>query len=130
MNLSMVTSTRVAAVGGGSAAELAWSMLGIRTKSVPAATIKRLNARMRTAYQGGLYVSSVRSGSPADQQKIQAGDILLGIHGWQTTSVDDLTGILEHPDMQDGPRAKFYLVRRDLTLYGHMQIATRPTKRF
>ena len=57
-----------------------------------------------------------------------AGDVLLGIHGWQTSSMKDLAGILEHPDIQRGPRAKFYLVRREQTLFGHMELArNRPT---
>jgi serine protease Do len=82
---------------------------------------------MRTKYRGGLYVTAVRPGSAADQQSIIPGDVLLGIHGWQTSSMKDLAGILEHPDIQRGPRAKFYLVRREQTLFGHMELAAQPT---
>ncbi|MDB4676624.1 trypsin-like peptidase domain-containing protein [bacterium] len=101
----------------------AWDVIGIRTNKVTDANMRRLNYRMRTKYQGGLYVSEVRRGSPADKQGILKGDVLLGIHGWQTTSLTDLAGILEHPDMQEGPRAKFYLVRREQTLFGHLELA-------
>ena len=101
----------------------AWQVLGIRSKPVSQAAMKRLNTRMRAAYRGGLYITSVRKGSTAAEQGIQVGDVLLGIHGWQTATLDDLQGILEHPDMQRGPRAKFYLVRREQTLFGHMQLA-------
>jgi serine protease Do len=104
---------------------IAWDVLGIRAKSVADSTIRRLNSRMRTNYRGGLYISAVRRGSPADDQGIQPGDVLLGIHGWQTSSMTDLAGILEHPDMQSGPRAKFYIVRREQTLFGHLQLAAR-----
>ena len=110
-----------------SLSDMAWSVIGIRAKSVAPSAIKRLNTRMRTNYRGGLYVSSVRSGSAADKQGIQVGDVLLGIHGWQTATMSDLQGILEHPDIQKGPRAKFYLVRREQTLFGHMQLASQPT---
>jgi serine protease Do len=106
--------------------ERAWSVIGIQAKPVNAATMRRLNTRMRTNYTGGLYITAVRPGSAADQQGIAAGDVLLGIHGWQTTSLNDLAGILEHPDMQQGPRAKFYLIRREQTLFGHLQLATQP----
>ena len=88
--------------------------------------MRRLNSRMRTNYTGGLYITAVRPGSAADQQGISQGDVLLGIHGWQTTTMKDLAGILEHPDMQRGPRAKFYLIRREQTLFGHMQLASQP----
>ncbi|TWT79913.1 putative periplasmic serine endoprotease DegP-like precursor [Planctomycetes bacterium CA13] len=106
--------------------ELAWSTIGIQARPVADSTVRRLNSRMRTKYRGGLYITSVRSGSPADQQGISAGDVLLGIHGWQTASLSDLAGILEHPEMQRGPRAKFYIVRKEQTLFGHLQIAAQP----
>lgn len=109
-----------------SVAELAWSVLGIQAKPVPDSTMRRLNARMNTKYGGGLYITGIRPGSAADQQGIVAGDVLLGIHGWQTSTMKDLAGILEHPDMQRGPKAKFYLVRREQTLFGHLQLAAQP----
>ncbi len=110
-----------------SVTDLAWSALGIQAKPVSEATMRRLNQRMKTPYRGGLYISAVRPGSAADQQGITVGDVLLGIHGWQTASMKDLAGILEHPDMQRGPKAKFYLVRGVQTLYGHIQLAAQPT---
>jgi serine protease Do len=107
--------------------ELAWSIIGVQAKPVPDSTMRRLNSRMRTRYRGGLYVTAVKSGSAAEQQGIIPGDVLLGIHGWQTSSMKDLAGILEHPDIKDGPRAKFYLVRREQTLFGHMELAAHPS---
>ena len=106
--------------------ELAWNIIGVQAKPVADSTMRRLNSRMRTKYRGGLYVTSVKPGSPADQQGIMSGDVLLGIHGWQTSSMKDLAGILEHPDIKRGPRAKFYLVRREQTLFGHMELAAHP----
>ena len=110
----------------GDISNLAWDVIGVRAKSVSSSAIQRLNTRMRTSYRGGLYITAVKPGSAADDQGIQVGDVLLGIHGWQTATIDDLQGILEHPDIQRGPRAKFYLVRREQTLFGHMQLASQP----
>src|SRR5690606_35032590 len=104
MDLAMRTEQVSGAVGGG-VEELAWSLIGIQARPVAESTIRRLNTRMRTKYRGGLYIASVRPGSPADQQGISTGDVLLGIHGWQTSNMADLAGILEHPDMQRGPKA-------------------------
>ncbi|TWU17576.1 Periplasmic serine endoprotease DegP precursor [Novipirellula galeiformis] len=122
MDLAMRTEQVSGAVAGG-VEELAWSLIGIQARPVADSTIRRLNTRMRTKYRGGLYIANVRPGSPADQQGISTGDVLLGIHGWQTSNMADLAGILEHPDMQRGPKAKFYIVRREQTLFGHLQIA-------
>jgi serine protease Do len=110
-----------------STTELAWSVIGIQAKHVTESTMRRLNSRMRTNYRGGLYITAVRPGSAADQNGVTPGDVLLGIHGWQTSSMKDLAGILEHPDIRRGPRAKFYLVRREQTLFGHMELAAQPT---
>ena len=111
----------------GSVTDLAWQVLGVRAKTVADSTMRRLNGRMRTNYRGGLYITAVRAGSPADEQGMIAGDVLLGIHGWQTSSLQDLAGILEHPDIQRGPKAKFYIVRREQTLFGHLQLAAQPS---
>lgn len=106
--------------------DAAWQMVGVRVKAVKPSTMQRLNARMRTKYRGGLYITAVRPDSAAAEQGIQVGDVLLGIHGWQTASMNDLAGILEHPEIQSGPKAKFYIVRREQTLFGHLQFAAMP----
>lgn len=104
-------------------ADLAWEVVGIRARPVTEANMKRLNARMRTKYQGGLYLTAIRPGSAAARQGMEVGDVLLGIHGWQTSNLEDLAGVLEHPDVRRGPRAKFYIVRSERTLFGHLQLA-------
>ncbi|MCO8123746.1 trypsin-like peptidase domain-containing protein [Stieleria sp. TO1_6] len=124
MELAVATSQSTG-TDSGSPSETAWAVIGIRAKPVGQSAMSRLNARMRTPYRGGLYITAVRPGSAAAEEGIQVGDVLLGIHGWQTASVSDLAGILEHPDMRQGPRAKFYIVRREQTLYGHFQLASR-----
>lgn len=104
-------------------AAMAWQVIGIAVRPAGEAMTNQMNSRLRTNYRGGLVVTAVRPGSAADQQRILVGDMLLGIHSWQTASLADLAGILEHPEIRQGSRAKFYLVRRDQTLYGHMQLA-------
>ncbi|MGB7344693.1 MAG: trypsin-like peptidase domain-containing protein [Pirellulaceae bacterium] len=127
LNLQMGTQL-AAKPSAGSFADLSWAVIGVRAKAVSPTAMSRLNTRMQTNHRGGLYVTAVRPGSSAAQQGIQVGDVMLGIHGWQTATLDDLQGILEHPDMQRGSRAKFYLVRREQTLYGHMQLAAQPQR--
>lgn len=101
----------------------AWQVVGIKARPLGDSALRRINSRMRTPYKGGLYITSVRSGSAAGKQGIMAGDVMLGIHGWQTSTLDDLDTILEHPEVRRGPKAKFFIIRREQTLYGHMQLA-------
>ena len=84
---------------------------------------------MGTPYKGGLQITAVRNGSEAAARGIQLGDVLVGIHEYQTTSINDLAGILDHPDIKQGSRAKFYVVRREQTLFGHFQLAARDKNR-
>ncbi len=122
-SIAMQTETaRPSATGN----ELAWKVIGIQTKPVPDASIRRMNTRMKTNYLGGLMITAVRPGSAADAQGIQAGDVLLGIHGWQTSSMSDLVGILEHPEIKSGPKTKFFIVRREQTYSGLLQLAAQP----
>jgi serine protease Do len=122
-----VTAQAPSNLASKSGSQRAWAMIGVKVQSVPETTIRRLNARMRTKYRGGLLITAVRPGSAAEQQGIANGDVLLGIHGFETTSLSGLASILEQPELQRGPRAKFYLVRREETLFGYMRLAAMPT---
>jgi len=105
-------------------AALAWQVIGVAVRPAGDSFTRRMNSELNTSYRGGLLITDVRKGSAADEQGMRVGDVLLGIHSWQTSSLNDLAGILEHPEIQSGPKAKFYIVRRDQTLYGHMQLAS------
>jgi serine protease Do len=110
-------------------ASLAWQVIGVAVRPAGDSFTRRMNSQMQTNYRGGLLITEVRPGSAADQQSLRTGDVLLGIHSWQTSSMADLAEILQHPEIQQGPNAKFYIVRRDQTLYGHMQLAAQPSTR-
>ncbi|MEO1618330.1 MAG: trypsin-like peptidase domain-containing protein [Planctomycetota bacterium] len=129
MELAMTTMDANTVLAGSDPVDAAWAVVGVRVRPVSASVMNRLNQRMGTPYNGGLLITSVRKGSAAARQQIQVGDVLLGIHGWQTASLNDLAGILEHPEIQKGPRAKFYIVRQDSgdtqTFFGHLQLAAR-----
>lgn len=109
---------------GDPASALAWQVIGVSVRPAGESFVRRMNSRLRTNYRGGLIVTDVRPGSAASEQGIAAGDVLLGIHVWQTAAVEDLAEILEQPNIRRGSKAKFFLVRKDQTLYGHLQLAS------
>ncbi|QDS94912.1 Putative serine protease HtrA [Roseimaritima multifibrata] len=114
---------------GARTADLVWQWIGIRTEPLSSAELRRLNQRTATPNQGGLKITSLRSGSPAAHQGIEPGDILLGIHEWRTASLDDLEMIIDHPELQRAPETRFYILRSNKTLYGYMRLADRPVAR-
>jgi serine protease Do len=66
----------------------------------------------------------VRPDGPAAQQGIEAGDILVGMHRWETASPQDIDYIVTRPNLAQMGPLKFYVLRGKTTLYGHLDVAT------
>lgn len=96
-----------------------WEVLGLKLSEVPRSTFQQRNTR----YRGGMYVESVRPGSPAAQEGILPGDILVGMHKWETASQQDIQYIISRPNLAEMGKLKFYVLRGQNTLYGHLSVA-------
>lgn len=99
----------------------AWNLLGIDLSPVSASRFQE----KKTQYRGGLRVARVRANGPAAKQGIQTGDILVGMHKWETVSLDNLDYILSQQEVKGGDPVKFYIVRGKNTLYGHLPVKVR-----
>ncbi|NOX55598.1 MAG: PDZ domain-containing protein [Planctomycetes bacterium] len=99
--------------------EEVWELVGIRATPVSAAH----QELRRYGYRGGMLVTHVRPNSPAAQNGIQVGDILVGLHLWETLNLDNMLYVLHHPQRESFNPVKFYVLRDGEPLYGHMQIA-------
>ena len=104
-------------------ADKSWNTLGLRLAIMDQDEFKSLSTR----YRGGLTVLDVRPGSPAAQQGIRRGDILVGMHIWETISLENIAYILERDDLSKLDSIVFYILRGSDTLYGHMRLAARVT---
>ena len=102
-------------------ADRSWTALGLKLSVMDQAEFSRLNTR----YRGGLTVLDVRPGSPAAQQGIRRGDVLVGMHVWETISLENIAYILERDDLPKLESVVFYIVRGNETLYGHMRLGTK-----
>jgi serine protease Do len=101
-----------------------WDLLGMKLEPVSA----NLFQQYHTRYRGGLSVKAVRPGSPASQQGIRPGDVLVGMHIWETVSLDNVSYILGRPDFDDLGAIKFYILRGNETLYGHLQVSMQTSR--
>lgn len=97
-----------------------WHMLGMTLRPEPRSTFSRRNTR----YRGGMRVVAVREDGPASDQGIREGDILVGMHRWETASDQDIRYIVTRSNVEDLGPVKFYLLRGSETLYGHMSVAS------
>lgn len=96
--------------------ERCWQELGLRVHAVPAAKVQKIQSR----YRGGLLISEVRSDGPAAGQGIREGDILVGLHVWETVATENVGYVLDKArDDNLGP-IKFYVLRDRETLFGHI----------
>jgi len=73
-------------------------------------------------YRGGMRVLSVRKGGPADRNGIRAGDVLVGLHVWETINQDNIDFVLDHPKLGSFSPLKFYILRERETLFGHIAV--------
>ncbi len=104
--------------------DAAWELLGLRVQPTPS----RQFAQLGTKFHGGLTVSAVRPDSPAANQKIRRGDILVGMHRWETTTPDHVAFVLGRVEQGEVRMPlKFYIVRGTETFSGQLIVAQRRT---
>jgi serine protease Do len=99
-----------------------WDVLGLNLSQEPRATFEHRSTR----YRGGMHVDGVRPNSPAAQEGILPGDILVGMHKWETASSQDIQYIISRPNLAQMGKLKFYVLRGQNTLYGHLDVAAKP----
>ncbi len=97
--------------------DMAWTQLGLRLTPIPSSIFRGYHSR----YRGGMKVVAVRSGGPAAQQGIRRGDVLVGMHKWETISDDNISYILNSGEFRSDQSFKFYILRDGETLFGHMR---------
>jgi serine protease Do len=68
-------------------------------------------------------VTDIRPDSVAADQGIQPGDILVAIHGWETTSEQDMRYIVTRGNLEQLGPVKFWVMRGDETFFGTINIA-------
>ncbi len=98
-----------------------WEVLGLNLSPEPKQTFERRSTR----YRGGMHVDGVRPNSPAAQEGIQPGDILVGMHKWETASQQDVQYIISRPNLTEVGKLKFYVLRGQKTLWGDLNIAAK-----
>jgi serine protease Do len=87
--------------------EQTWWKLGIRVQPVGREAVARVNPDLR----GGLLVTETAPGGVAATAGVTKGDVLVGLHSWETLSLDNVAFVLNHKDFATFQPLKFVLVR-------------------
>ncbi len=95
-----------------SPAELIWQVLGLRLSQLEPEEVQRYRPELR----GGMLVAAVRRESPASRAGIRTGDILVGLHRWETLRYKDILSILKQPEISGRSRFRALVLRAGRTL--------------
>ncbi len=106
-------------------AERIWETLGLRLEPVGTAQLQGYQKQ----YRGGLLVTGVRRDGPAAADGIRQGDILLGMHIWETISMENVIYILNADEFDSVQPVKFLILRNEATYYGHLSTTKRRVER-
>ena len=106
-----------------SAVQPAWDLLGLQLEAIDEDEFHR---DFNTHYRGGLRVTKVRPDSQAVEQGLRVGDILVGLHNWETRSLKNLDFVLSRADLEELSPLKYYILRGDDALYGYIRVAKPP----
>jgi serine protease Do len=96
-----------------------WEALGLDLKAIPAEEFRMTH---QTRYSGGLKITAVRANSPAAGQGIRTGDVLVGMHIWETVSLENVTYILNRPDFASFNPVTFYILRGEKTWFVNLPL--------
>jgi serine protease Do len=88
-------------------ADMVWRRLGVRLSPVGADQVARANPQLH----GGMLVTEVAAGGAAAAGGVQKGDILVGLHLWETLNAENVVFVLNHKDFATFQPLRFYLAR-------------------
>lgn len=96
-------------------ADVVWRRLGLRVQPAAAEVVKRAEPALR----GGLLVTEVAVGGAAAGAGVRKGDVLVGLHTWETLRVEDAAFVLGHADYAGFLPLKYVLIRDGAIQKGH-----------
>ena len=97
--------------------DLVWNKLGVRFSAISGEVVSRVNPQLH----GGLEVVQLRTEGAAGRAGIKKGDILVGLHQWETLSLDNVAYVLTNPDLSSFLPLSFYIIRSGQVRRGWVQ---------
>lgn len=99
-------------------ADLIWRKLGVRLSPASA----RLVSAARPELKGGLTIVEVNAEGAAAKAGVQRGDVLVGLHLYESLTLDNVAYVLLHPDAASFSPLRFYVVRNGKVLTATMMV--------
>lgn len=97
------------------ATDLSWKVLGVKLAPVATNDV----SLQGQPYRGGMRIIDVQENSPAAANGLKSGDILVGLHVYETVKKENVDYVLsQSPSITP---LKFYIVRGGETLFGNFE---------
>lgn len=93
--------------GSQSSTDVVWDRVGLRVQQVGASAVVHADRQLR----GGLLLTDVAAGSPAARGGLQKGDLLIGLHLWESITIDNILFVLNHKDLKTFAPVKAFFIR-------------------
>ena len=87
--------------------EVIWQRVGFRLLPVGADVVTHADRQLR----GGLLVQDIAAGGPASRGGLQKGDLLIGLHLWESITPDNIVFVLNHKDLPTFLPLKAFFIR-------------------
>jgi serine protease Do len=97
--------------------DLVWRKLGVRLLPVSAEVVTRANPQLH----GGVAIVELRPEGAAARAGMQRGDVLVGLHDWETLSAENVAYVLQYPELARLTPLKFFIIRGGLIHTGRLQ---------
>jgi serine protease Do len=97
--------------------DVVWTKLGVHLNPVAQEAVAKVNRQLN----GGLEVTEVNGDGLAAKAGIKKGDILVGLHQWETLSLDNVSYVLNHPELSTFNPLPFYILRGGQVRKGYLQ---------
>ena len=101
----MISCCRAATGRSNPGNDLVWRKLGVKLAPVSSDSVIRVNRQLH----GGLEVVAINGEGPASRAGIRSGDILVGLHNWETLSMNDVNFVLSHPELPTFQPLSFHI---------------------
>jgi serine protease Do len=87
--------------------DLVWVKLGVQLAAIAPEQVTRVNRQLH----GGMEIVNVQSEGVAAKAGLKKGDILVGLHHFETLSLDNVTYVLSHPELSSFNPLSFFILR-------------------
>ena len=100
------------------ASDIVWQKLGVQFAPVAPDIVTRVNNQLH----GGLEITAINATGLGAKSGFKKGDVLVGLHNWETVSVENVNYVLNHPDLATFHPVPFFVLRGGQIRRGQLSV--------